>query len=85
MLADPSGAVAKLHASRSGSLSALEATLSSLQSSRDAFASQYSGALEKLSSQIAQRDAEAEASNVMAAEVMEECKRFKRLLRAQNT
>lgn len=77
--------VAKLHASRSGSLSALEGTLASLQACRDAFASQYSGQLDKLTEQITKSTAEAEESNATVAEVMEECMRFKRLLRAQDT
>lgn len=73
--------VAKLHASRSGALSKLESTLTSLQSTKDTIVKEYSIELKTLQASLKADQAESETSLLMAKEVASECARFKRMLR----
>ncbi|KAG0148962.1 hypothetical protein CROQUDRAFT_131658 [Cronartium quercuum f. sp. fusiforme G11] len=73
--------LAKLHASRSGALSALESTLNSLQSTKETIINTYSIELRTLQTNLKADQVASETGLAMAKEVANECARFKRILR----
>ncbi|EGG06779.1 uncharacterized protein MELLADRAFT_62960 [Melampsora larici-populina 98AG31] len=73
--------LAKLHASRSGALSSLESTLNSLQSTKETILNTYSIELKSLQTNLETDQQENQKSLMMTQEVIDECARFKRMLR----
>ncbi|KAH9815362.1 hypothetical protein DFH28DRAFT_1082230 [Melampsora americana] len=77
--------LAKLHASRSGALSSLESTLNSLQSTKETIMNSYSIELKSLQTDLESDRIQSQNSLKMAQEVVDECARFKRMLRDYHT
>ncbi|KAI8461689.1 hypothetical protein BY996DRAFT_4573163 [Phakopsora pachyrhizi] len=73
--------LAKLHASRSSSLSTLESNVNSLNKSKQEFVSKYSIEIENIKDRLKEDEKLNKGCMEMTNEVYGECKRFKRILR----